>query len=83
MNRLFAVLLLLVVAVVGLGFYLGWFRVSTDSEGQKTNIKITVDKDKIRKDEEKAKEKVQEVEQKVKEKIGAGTDKSKDEGPPP
>jgi len=49
------VLVLLVACVVGLGFYLGWFLLSADSEGQKTNITITVDQDKIREDEEKAK----------------------------
>jgi predicted negative regulator of RcsB-dependent stress response len=83
MNRFLVVLLLLVAGVVGLGFYLGWFRFSTDSEGQKTNITITVDQEKIREDEEKAKEKVQQVGQKVKERTGAGTEKSNKESPRP
>jgi hypothetical protein len=81
MNRFLIVLLLLVAGVVGLGFYLGWFHLSTSSTDQKTNITITVDQDKIREDEEKAKEKVQEAGQKLKERTGAGTEKSKDEGP--
>ena len=67
MRRFFVVLVLLVAGVVGLGFYLDWFRLSTDRTDQKTNITITVDQDKIRQDEEKAKEKVQEAGQKVKE----------------
>ena len=83
MNRFLVVLVLLVACVAGLGFYLGWFRLSADSEGQKTNITITVDQEKIREDEEKAKEKVQEVGQKVKERTGAETQKSKDEAPRP
>jgi hypothetical protein len=80
MKGFFVVLVLLVAGVVGLGFYLGWFRLSTDRTEQKTNITITVDQDKIREDEEKAKEKVQEAGQKVKEKTGVGTAKGKDEG---
>jgi hypothetical protein len=83
MNRFLVVLLLLVAGVVGLGFYLSWFQLSTDSEGQKTNITITVDQDKIREDEAKAKEKVQEAGQKVKDRIGTGTETSKDQGPRP
>jgi hypothetical protein len=83
MSRFLAVLVLLVAGVIGLGFYRGWFRLSTGSEGQKTNVTITVDQDKIRQDEEKAKEKVHEAGQRVKERTGAGTEKSRGEGPRP
>jgi hypothetical protein len=83
MNRFLIVLLLLVAGIVGLGYYLGWFRLSTDRTDQKTNITITVDQEKIREDEAKAKEKVQEAGQKVKARIGAGSEKSKDEAPRP
>jgi hypothetical protein len=83
MKGFLVVLVLLVACVVGLGFYLGWFRLSGDREGQKTNVTITVDQEKIREAEEKAKGKAQEVGQKVKERIGAGTQKSKDETPRP
>ncbi len=78
MNRFLIVLVLLVAAVVGLGFYLGWWGLSTDSTNQKTNINITVDKDKIRKDAEKAKEKVHEAGLEMKERIGAESEKKKD-----
>jgi predicted negative regulator of RcsB-dependent stress response len=83
MKRLLIGLVLLMVVVLGLGFYLGWFRFSTESAGHKTNITITVDQDKIREDEDKAKEKVQEASQKVKERIQAGTEKRKGEGAGP
>jgi cell division protein FtsX len=83
MKGFLVVLVLLVTCGVGLGFYLGWFRLSADREGQKTNVTISVDQEKIRKDEEKAKEKVQQAGQKVKERTGAGTQKSKDETPQP
>jgi hypothetical protein len=83
MLRFLGVLLLLAAGVIGLGFYLGWFHFSKDSDGQKTNISITVDQDKIREDEKRAKEKVQGIGQQVKERTGAGAEKSKDNGPRP
>jgi Flp pilus assembly protein TadB len=83
MGRLLFVLVVLVAGVAGLGFFLGWFQLSTDRTEQKTNITITVDQDKIQEDEKKAKEKIQEVEKKVKDKVGAVTDKAKEEGSRP
>jgi predicted negative regulator of RcsB-dependent stress response len=76
MKRLLIVFLLVVAGVVGLGFYLGWFQLSTISTDQKTNISITVDQNKMREDEEKAKEKVQDAGHKLKEQTG--TEKSRD-----
>jgi hypothetical protein len=77
MRRLLVVLVLLVVGIAGLGFYRGWFSLSTDSTDHKPSATITVDKDKIHADEEKAKEKVQGLGQKVKEKTGDPADKVK------
>ncbi len=54
MSRLLMVLILVVVAAVGVGFYLKWFHVSSD----KSNVTFTVDKDKMKQDENKAKEKM-------------------------
>ncbi len=68
MKRLLVVFALVVVGVVGLGFYLGWFRLSTDSGDQKTSITVTVDQDRIQEDKGKAKEKVEDVGRKIKEK---------------
>ena len=53
MKRLFVGLMILLVGVVGFGFYEGWFVVSADDSGHKTNVTITVDQDKIRTDEKK------------------------------
>jgi predicted negative regulator of RcsB-dependent stress response len=78
MNRLLGVLVLLLAVIVGLGFYQGWFHMSTENKDDKSNVTFTVDQDKIHKDEEKAKEKVQDFGQKVKEKTGGGTDKVKE-----
>jgi hypothetical protein len=52
------VLLLVVIGIVGLVFYLGWFRVSSNSSDGKANITITVDKDKIEADKNKTQEKI-------------------------
>ena len=77
MRRLLVVLVLFVVGIAGLGFYRGWFHLSTNSTDQKPSATITVDKDKIHADEEMAKEKVQGLGQKVKEKTGDLTAKVK------
>jgi hypothetical protein len=58
MNRLFIVLVLLVVGIAGLGLYLGWFAVASDSVGGKSHVTLTVDKEKIKADENTALDKV-------------------------
>jgi hypothetical protein len=77
MKALLVVVVLLLAGIAGLGFYQGWFRVSTDGTDQKPSATITVDKDKIHADEEMAKEKVQGLGQEVKEKTGDLTEKVK------
>jgi hypothetical protein len=62
------VLVLVVAGVAGLGFYQGWWRLSTGGTDGNAKFPVTVDKEKIEQDKEKAKEKVQELEQKAKEK---------------
>ena len=57
--RLFVGLLLVVALIVGLGFYRGWFRVSSDRSASESNVTVTVDKDKVQQDASDAKEKVQ------------------------
>ena len=64
MRTLLVVAVLLLVGIAVLGFYRGWIRVSTDNTDQKPSATITVDKDKIHADEEKAREKVQGLGQK-------------------
>ena len=59
MRTLLVVVVLLLVGIAGLGFYRGWFHLSTNSTDQKPSATITVDKDKIHADQEMAKEKVQ------------------------
>lgn len=59
MKTLLVVAVLLLVGIAGLGFYQGWFRVSTEGTEQESSTTITVDKDKFQADKEEAKEKVQ------------------------
>jgi hypothetical protein len=70
MKTLVFVLVLLLVGTAGLGFYRGWFRLSTDNTDRQPSATITVDKDKIHEDEQKAKDKVQGFGKETKEKIG-------------
>src|SRR5262245_63352004 len=83
MRRLLIVLVLLMVVVAGVGYYLGWYHVSTGGEDGKNTPSITVDQGKIEADKEKAKEKAQDLGEKVKEKVNAAGDKGKEENPRP
>jgi len=65
MKRLVLVFLLLVACVAGLGFYMGWFRIESDSSSDTSHLKLTVDKDKIHEDKKKAEAKVEKLEHKV------------------
>ena len=78
MKTLLVVVVLLLVGIAGLGFYQGWFRLSTDGTDRKPSATITVDKDKIQEDEQRAKEKVQGFRQGVKERTGARADEVKE-----
>jgi hypothetical protein len=60
MGRLFLVLLLLVVGVAALGFYRGWFSLTTAGEaghGPK-EIELKIDQDKMKTDVQNVKHKV-------------------------
>lgn len=59
MRQLVVVTVLLLAVIAAVGFYRGWFRLSTDNTGQTPSATITVDKGQIRDDEQSAKEKVQ------------------------
>jgi hypothetical protein len=52
-------LVLVAACVVGLGFYLGWFTMATaaDTPG-KSGVNVTIDRDKIKSDAERARQKV-------------------------
>ena len=83
MRRLLAVLVLLMVVAVGVGYYLGWFKFSKGGTDGNSNPGITVDQEKIKADTEKAKKKAQEFGQKVKEKAGGGAGAGTEEAQKP
>jgi hypothetical protein len=66
MKKFLVVIVLLFVVIACVGFYRGWFHLSTVSTEHNSNATISVDKDKIHVDEEKVKEKVQNLGHKVK-----------------
>jgi hypothetical protein len=55
MRAIIIIVVLLIVGIVGVGFYRGWFLVSSnrDSEDQKVNTTFTVDEERIQEDKEK------------------------------
>jgi hypothetical protein len=67
MRALVFVLLVIVVLLVGLGFYREWFHIGTTSnpEAGKTGIQVTIDQDKVKSDVERAKQQVSPVKTQV------------------
>jgi hypothetical protein len=60
MKRLILVVMVLLVCVVGFGFYRGWFSLSSSHAGtgsDKVNISLTVDPDKMKADTKMSKDK--------------------------
>jgi hypothetical protein len=76
MSRLMIVLVLLVAGVVGLGFYRGWFSVTSDSTDAKSNITLTMDQDKIQEDTKSATDSVQGLGQEAEDEVEAVGEKS-------
>ena len=54
-------LVLIVAAVAGLGFYMGWFHFSSGSDHRNAHITVSVDKDQMQKDKDNAVDKVQDL----------------------
>ena len=59
MKRLYLTLIVLAVVVVGVGFYQGWFALSSgrQAESQKVDVHLTVDPEKMKEDAGKVKDK--------------------------
>ena len=63
MRSLIKLAIVLLICFVAIGFYRGWFsfsRSSPDAQGDKVNVNMSVDKDKMKSDVKKAKEMVKE-----------------------
>jgi hypothetical protein len=66
MGRLLVALLVLAAVVIGLGVYLDWFQFSTDKGAGTYQVDLTIDKDKIKADAEKAREQAESLGSKAK-----------------
>ena len=75
MRRLLFGLLVCALVVIAVGFYLNWFSfsVSTAPDGERSNATLTVDRDRIKKDTEKARQKVEDATSPAKQKVSSGT----------
>ena len=58
MRGLFALLVVVVIGIVAVGFYRGWFSVAWDKSDNGGQVTGTVDKDKIEADKKRAAEEV-------------------------
>ena len=68
MKNLCTLVVLLVIGISVLGYCRDWFQVSSDSTDKDATFHLTVDKDKLKEDEEKAKQQLQEAGNVLKEK---------------
>jgi hypothetical protein len=78
MKRFLFAVAVIVVAVVGLGYFLGWFHIGSDRTDGKDHVTFTLDEDKFKADEKKAKEKVHDLGQRAKDAAAAPAKTNKD-----
>jgi len=78
MRRFLFVLALIAVAVVGLGFYQGWFNIGSDNTDGKTKVTLSVDGNKFQEDRKKAVEDVGNVGRQIKDKVAGPSEKIMD-----
>jgi hypothetical protein len=58
MKSIFKLLVVLVICLVGIGIWRGWFSFSQTNDAEQDKINVSVDKGKIKEDVQKAKQKV-------------------------
>lgn len=83
MKKVLLVLIVLAILVVGVGFYRGWFALSSrspDAESNKVDINLTVDRGKVKKDVEEVKDKTKELAHKTTEEAKDLGDRARDKG---
>ena len=81
MNKFLKMLLVVLICVAGIGFYRGWFSVSShspDAEHHKVDLSLTVDGDKVKADAETVKEKAVELAGEAKQEASTLGDQAKD-----
>jgi hypothetical protein len=81
MKKRFATVIALTFLVIGLGFYRGWFTLSSpssDTGSDKVNINLTVDQGKVKEDATTVKNKTSELVGKVTQGANQNGDQAKD-----
>jgi uncharacterized protein (UPF0333 family) len=78
MTRMLLALVLIVTVVASLGFYMGWFHFSSGSDGNSAHVTVSMDKDQIQEDKDKAVDKVQDLGQQAKDKVETTTQKAQE-----
>ena len=71
MKKLLVVLVVLVIAAGAVGYWRGWFTVETKKEDGKTQVGLTINKDKFKEDRAALKKRVAERSKSIKEKIAS------------
>jgi hypothetical protein len=61
--RFLIALILIAAGVAGVGFYRGWFHVTSDTSTGERSVTVTVDEDKIQQDKNEAQKKAQNLKQ--------------------
>jgi predicted negative regulator of RcsB-dependent stress response len=78
MIRMLLGLALIVAVVAGVGFYMGWFHFSSGSDGNSAHVTVSVDKDQMQRDKDKAVEKVQDLGQQAKDEVAPTAQKAQE-----
>jgi hypothetical protein len=73
MKRFAAVIVLVIGAIAAVGFSRGWFNVASDNAAGQSNVTLTVDKDKMHEDKNKAVDKAQDLGHRAKNTAAATT----------
>jgi hypothetical protein len=69
MARMLLAFALIVAVVAGLGFYMGWFRFASGSDGNSAHVTMSVDKEQIQEDADKAVDAVQDLGPQAKDRV--------------
>ncbi len=67
--RFITVLVLIAIGIAALGWYRGWFFVTSENSADKPSVTVTVDKDKMHQDEQKALDKAQDLGREAKDRV--------------
>ena len=69
MRRLFGLVVVVVIVLAVVGYFRGWWNLSTSHDNANTHIDVTVNHDKVKQDAHEAENKVKQGAEKLKQKI--------------